>query len=166
MLNFGIMKNKEPPRHCVPASGKDTCKRTGVLSIHRHGVSVQAAAPLSQNALYWLLAEGEIRPQFTPLVTELNCHFLLLCAWAHSCSPARWFWRTCSVPGLPGASLSTALAQTAVRAVKSHFLHSQRTLRDPQTLNQIRFHYFPCIGQDVGFFKKKYFKWLTFILKR
>lgn len=65
-----------------------------------------------------------------------------------------------------GGRPSTALAQAAMQAAKSHFLQNQRTLRDPQTLNQaMRFHYVPCIGQVVGFFfNKRYFKWLIFIL--
>lgn len=55
-----------------------------------------------------------------------------------------------------GARPSTALAQAAMQAAKSHFLQKQRTLRDPQTMNQaMSFHYVPCIGQVVGFFLTK-----------
>lgn len=67
---------------------------------------------------------------------------------------------TYSVPGLPRARSSTALAQTVVQAVESHFLHSQRTLRNPQTL---AIYFYTSLGQVGGGGIKKDLKWLTHI---
>lgn len=58
--------------------------------------------------------------------------------------------RTYSAPGLPGVRPSTALAQTAKQAVKSHVLPSQRTLRDPQTLAYTFIMFLGQIGLTKG----------------
>lgn len=69
---------------------------------------------ISQSILGRVLAQVKTRPQFTTLVTTLDCHFLLFVwerVWAVQLDLCA---STCSVPGLPRAIPNISLAETAV----------------------------------------------------